>query len=161
MDHDGRSSGNHPGIIEFKGKWYCFGFNYERYKKTGSTQHCERRSVCVAEMKYNPDGTIVQMPWWAECPEIDGREPVIEIKAFQHPDKRGGLMLNIRVDGGEWRGAAGRDRVFGLDPAAPAVQYAYRLGFDAVALNTSSPRRILQNAAYASAKVPAEFWNGL
>ena len=88
-------------------------------------------------------------------------EGVVEIKAFQHPDKRGGLMLNIRVDGGEWRDAAGRDRVFGLDPAAPAVQYAYRLGFDAVALNTSSPRRILQNAAYASAKVPAEFWNGL
>ena len=54
-----------------------------------------------------------------------------------------------------------RCREFGLDPAVPAVQYAYRLGFDAVALNTSSPRRILQNAAYATAKVPAEFWDGL
>lgn len=54
-----------------------------------------------------------------------------------------------------------RCREFALDPAVPAVQYAYRLGFDAVALNTSSPRRILQNAAYATAVVPDAFWNGL
>lgn len=47
---------------------------------------------------------------------------------------------------------------YGLDPAAPAVEYAYRLGFDSVALNTSSPKRIMQNAAYASAKAPEEFW---
>ena len=54
-----------------------------------------------------------------------------------------------------------RCREFALDPAVPAVQYAYRLGFDAVALNTSSPRRILQNAAYATAAVPGAFWSGL
>ena len=54
-----------------------------------------------------------------------------------------------------------RCREFGLDPAVPAVQYAYRLGFDAVALNTSSPRRIVQNAAYATAVVPEDFWTGL
>ena len=54
-----------------------------------------------------------------------------------------------------------RCREFGIDPAVPAVQYAYRLGFDAVALNTSSPRRILQNAAYATAVVPEAFWCGL
>ena len=49
-------------------------------------------------------------------------------------------------------------RRYGLDPAAPAVQYAYRLGFDSVALNTSSPKRILQNASYASVSVPDNFW---
>ena len=54
-----------------------------------------------------------------------------------------------------------RCREFGLDPAVPAVQYAYRLGFDAVALNTSSPRRIRQNAAYATAKAPDAFWREL
>ncbi len=47
----------------------------------------------------------------------------------------------------------------GLDPAAPAVEYAYRLGFDSVALNTSSPRRILQNAAYATSRAGDEFWS--
>ncbi len=52
-------------------------------------------------------------------------------------------------------------RAHGLDPAAPAVEYAYRLGFDAVALNTSSPRRILQNAAYATARAGDAFWQEL
>ncbi len=52
-------------------------------------------------------------------------------------------------------------RAFGLDPAVPAVQYAYRLGFDATALNTSSPRRIVTNASYATAKVPDSFWREL
>ena len=50
---------------------------------------------------------------------------------------------------------------FGLDPAAPAVEYAYRLGFDSVALNTSSPARILRNAAYGSFRAPEEFWREL
>ena len=54
-----------------------------------------------------------------------------------------------------------RCREFALDPAVPAVQYAYRLGFNVVALNTSSPRRIVQNAAYATAVVPEAFWSGL
>ena len=52
-------------------------------------------------------------------------------------------------------------RRHGLDPAAPAVEYAYRLGFDAVALNTASPGRILKNAAYANAKAPEAFWREL
>ena len=29
-------------------------------------KHRERRSVCFAEMTYNPDGTIRQLPWWAD-----------------------------------------------------------------------------------------------
>jgi len=52
-------------------------------------------------------------------------------------------------------------RRYGLDPAAPAVEYAYRLGFDAVALNTASSHRILKNAAYANAKAPEAFWSEL
>ena len=52
-------------------------------------------------------------------------------------------------------------RRYGLDPAAPAVEYAYRLGFDAVALNTASPNRILKNAAYANTKAPEAFWREL
>ena len=52
-------------------------------------------------------------------------------------------------------------RRYGLDPAVPAVEYAYRLGFDAVALNTASPNRILKNAAYADAQAPEAFWREL
>lgn len=52
-------------------------------------------------------------------------------------------------------------REYGLDPAAPAVEYAYRLGFGSVALNTASPRLIARNASYATAHAPLEFWERL
>ena len=63
MDGNGLSSGNHPGIIDFKGKSYVFGFNYKLNWELTDV-HRERRSVCVAEMTYNPDGTIQKLPWW-------------------------------------------------------------------------------------------------
>ena len=65
MQPNKKSSGNHPGIIDYKGKTYVFGFNY-RLNFMATEAHHERRSVCVAEMKYNPDGTIQELPWWSE-----------------------------------------------------------------------------------------------
>jgi len=63
MDGNSGSSGNHPGIIDYKGKSYVFGFNYAiNYSQT--TVHRERRSVCCAVMTYNTDGTIPKLPWW-------------------------------------------------------------------------------------------------
>ena len=60
-----KSSGNHPGIIDYKGHSYVFGFNYElNYRLTD--KHHERRSVCVEEFKYNPDGTIPELPWFSD-----------------------------------------------------------------------------------------------
>jgi arabinoxylan arabinofuranohydrolase len=63
MDGNSQSSGNHPGIIDFKGKSYVFGFNYARTFSM-TPEHRERRSVCLAELKYNTDGTIPKLPWW-------------------------------------------------------------------------------------------------
>ncbi len=65
MDPDDRSSGNHPGIVDYKGNSYIFGFNYAILKQTFS-KHYERRSICVAKMTYNTDGSIIKLPWWAE-----------------------------------------------------------------------------------------------
>ncbi len=65
MDPDERSSGNHPGIIDYKGDSYVFGFNYAVLKQTLS-KHNERRSICVTKMTYNSDGSILKLPWWAE-----------------------------------------------------------------------------------------------
>lgn len=65
MKPDKRSSGNHPGIIDYKGKSYVFGFNF-KLNFSLTEKHYERRSVCVAEMTYNPDGTIRELPWWYE-----------------------------------------------------------------------------------------------
>jgi len=64
MDPDGRSSGNHPGIIDYKGNSYLFGFNYAMLKQTMS-KHNERRSICVEKMTYNNDGSIQKLPWWS------------------------------------------------------------------------------------------------
>jgi beta-xylosidase len=65
MDGDPRSSGNHPGIIDYKGKSYVFGNNYAILKQTQS-RHYERRSVCLEEMVYNTDGTINKHPFWSK-----------------------------------------------------------------------------------------------
>ncbi|MES2277240.1 MAG: glycoside hydrolase family 43 protein [Bacteroidota bacterium] len=64
MDGDQRSPGNHPGIIDFKGNSYVFGFNYAILKQTMS-KHYERRSICVEQLTYNANGTIQQLPFWS------------------------------------------------------------------------------------------------
>ena len=66
MNHTHRTRGNHPGIIEYKGKSYCFGLNYDvlRFR---TNEHSERRSVSAAEMEYNADGTIRELPYFQEC----------------------------------------------------------------------------------------------
>ena len=63
MDSDARSSGNHPGIMDYKGDSYVFGFNYTlNFAET--SVHRERRSVCTAKLTYKPDGTIALVPFW-------------------------------------------------------------------------------------------------
>ncbi len=65
MDHNPKSNGNHPGIIDYKGHSWLFGFDYDIHKMQ-SDVHQERRSVCLAEFKYNADGTIDELPFWDE-----------------------------------------------------------------------------------------------
>lgn len=65
MEGDPRSSGNHPGIIDYKGHTYVFGFHYELSKQTHS-KHYERRSICVEELKFLPDGSIEKLPFWSK-----------------------------------------------------------------------------------------------
>jgi arabinoxylan arabinofuranohydrolase len=64
MDGAPISSGNHPGIIDYKGSSYVFGFNYTlNYAIT--SEHHERRSVCLEKLTYNTDGTIQKLPFWS------------------------------------------------------------------------------------------------
>lgn len=65
MDGDRRSSGNHPGIIDYKGNSYVFGFNYSIGQKT-MARHYERRSICVETITYNANGTIQKLPFWSK-----------------------------------------------------------------------------------------------
>lgn len=60
-----RTRGNHPGIIDYKGSSYVFGQNYD-LMHLETFKHHERRSVSVAKMYYNEDGTIQEVPYWTE-----------------------------------------------------------------------------------------------
>lgn len=66
---DPRSTGNHPGIVDYKGGSYVFGFNY-KLNFAATDKHHERRSICVERFAYNPDGTIHELPWWEEAPPV-------------------------------------------------------------------------------------------
>ena len=43
----------------------------------------ERRSVCVAELTYNPDGTIQKLPWWndAGVAQVGTFNPYAQVEA--------------------------------------------------------------------------------
>lgn len=56
MPTQGGAFTNHPGVIDFKGKSYFFYHNAALPGGTGFT-----RSVSVEELKFNKDGSIVQM----------------------------------------------------------------------------------------------------
>ncbi|MBO4613128.1 MAG: family 43 glycosylhydrolase [Bacteroidaceae bacterium] len=64
-----RDRGNHPGIMDFKGKSYLFGQDYDLLHFE-TREHFERRSVSVAEMTYNADGTIQEVPYWLDLKEL-------------------------------------------------------------------------------------------
>lgn len=78
MDADPVSSGNHPGIVDYKGSTYVFGFNYD-LARVG----VERRSVCVEKMTYNPDGTIQKLPFWSAKgpPQLAPLDPYVTTDA--------------------------------------------------------------------------------
>lgn len=74
MDHTQRTRGNHPGIIDYKGKSYVFGLNYDVLRME-TPDHHERRNVDVVEMTYNPDGTIKEVPYFRDG-TLDQIEPL-------------------------------------------------------------------------------------
>jgi arabinoxylan arabinofuranohydrolase len=83
MAPNARSSGNHPGLMDFKGKSYVFGFDYELLftRIPYSTSKPERRSICLKEMTFNADGSIKEVPWWGAgaplpgVPQVDTLSP--------------------------------------------------------------------------------------
>lgn len=78
VDASELTRGNHPGIIEYKGKSYCFGHSYDLLKLTTSKFY-ERRSVDMDEMVYNPDGTIQNRHYWS----VEGPEQVGTLDPFK------------------------------------------------------------------------------
>ncbi len=112
MDHTQRTRGNHPGIIDYKGKSYVFGLNYDLLCALKPTSTKERRSVSAAEMHYNPDGTIKEVPYWKDnvLEQIEILQPLshrveAETMAWGYglktaPLADGGICVN-NIDNGE------------------------------------------------------------
>ncbi len=100
MAGDSRSSGNHPGIIDYKGKTYCFGFNKELLRQE-TDENYERRSVCVEEMKFNADGSIKVLDWWSDkgAVQIANLDPYVENEA-ETIAWSSGLKTEVCVNGG-------------------------------------------------------------
>jgi arabinoxylan arabinofuranohydrolase len=82
MDGNAASSGNHPGIIDFMGNSYVFGFNYA-LNAALTTVHRERRSICVEKFSYAVDGTIPKLPFWSTtgAPQIGHLNPYVQTEA--------------------------------------------------------------------------------
>jgi arabinoxylan arabinofuranohydrolase len=63
MPSQGSSFTNHPAVVDYKGKTYLVYHNGGLPGGGGFT-----RSVCVDELKFNPDGSVVQMDMTKEGP---------------------------------------------------------------------------------------------
>ena len=118
MDRTNRTRGNHPGIIDYKGKSYVFGLNYDIMHLT-TYKHHERRSVSAAEISYNADGTIQKVPYWmdAELSQIEWFNPYQTVQAetmawgygLKTVKKKNGNIYVNDVDDGEYIKLAGVD----------------------------------------------------
>ena len=109
MDPSPLSDGNHPGIIDFKGKSYLFGFNYELlFSIQGERVKRERRSICLKEMTYHDDGSIKKVSWWGKgvavpsVPQVGHLDPYVRNEAETicwsegmetEPSSQGGMMV--------------------------------------------------------------------
>jgi len=82
MGHNPASTGNHPGIIDYKGHSYLFGFNYELNFALTPIHH-ERRGVTVARFDYGADGSIPDLGWWdrTNAPRIESLDPYGGVEA--------------------------------------------------------------------------------
>lgn len=100
MDPNSVSSGNHPGIVDFMGNSYVFGFNYALNAALTST-HRERRSICVEKFAYNSDGTIPKLPFWSTtgAPQIGHLNPYIRTEAETIAWSQG-LKTDVCSEGG-------------------------------------------------------------
>lgn len=118
MDHTPRTRGNHPGIIDYKGKSYVFGLNYD-VLRIETPDHHERRNVDVVEMAYNQDGTIPEVPYFRDgvLTQIEPLNPYRRVEAETiawgyglKTDKLGHRNMCVTdIDDGEYIKVAGVD----------------------------------------------------
>lgn len=131
MNHTERTRGNHPGIADYKGKSYVFGHSYDVLRMETQDHH-ERRNVEVAEMIYNPDGTIREVAYWRDAP-LNQIEPLDPYKRVEAETMAWGYGLEVEKTGlqsGEVRGIDPSEtlRVAGVDFGKGAKKFSARIG---------------------------------
>ena len=104
MPTQGGSFTNHAGVVDFKGKTYLFYHDGSLPGGGGFT-----RSICVDELKFNPDGSVVQMDMTRHGPS-----PVATLNPYERteaetiawtegvetePDSAGGMVVHDIDDG--------------------------------------------------------------
>jgi hypothetical protein len=95
MPTQGGSFTNHPGIIDFKGKSYFFYHNGALPGGGGFT-----RSVCVEEVKFNKDGSVVQMNMTEGIKKsLKPLDPYVKTEAETIAWSEGVKSMNDNVDG--------------------------------------------------------------
>ena len=107
VDASEKSRGNHPGIIEFKGKSYVFGHTYDLLKQR-TPKFYERRAVDMDVMEYNADGTIKSLAYFS----VEGPEQVGTLNPFKRVEAETmawseGLKTRFET---EWEGDFDWDR---------------------------------------------------
>ena len=135
MDRTWRTRGNHPGIIDYKGKSYVFGLNYD-LMHLDTFKHHERRSVSAAEMQYNADGSIKKVPYWIDnkLEQIEAFNPYRRVEAetmawgygLKTVEKGNGVIYINNVNDGEYLKLAGVD--FGTGAKSVAYTLASLTG---------------------------------
>lgn len=139
MDRTWRTRGNHPGIIDYKGKSYVFGHNYELMHMETFVHH-ERRSVSAAELHYNEDGSIQKVPYWQDNvleqiePLKPGKRVEAETMAWGYGLKtrklENGSMAVVDINDGEYILVKGVD----LGKKASAFTANFRCDVDQAAI---------------------------
>ncbi len=96
MPTQGGSFTNHPGVIDFKGRTYLF---YHNAALPGGGGF--KRSVCVDELRFKDDGSVVQMDMTEEGPE-----PVAVLDPYERVEAE-----TIAWTGGVETASAGENRI--------------------------------------------------
>jgi hypothetical protein len=96
MNGQKASAGNHPGIIDYKGRSWLFGFN-AALPGAGN----QRRSVCADRFSYAADGSIALHDWSDTGPEQIGTfDPYLMTEATTIAWSRGVRTATNSISGG-------------------------------------------------------------
>ncbi len=68
VDATPRSPSQQAAVVEYMGKNWVFGYNYQRYAESAPSprRHCERRSVWAKTFRYDAEDLPEAVKWWED-----------------------------------------------------------------------------------------------